>query len=121
MLITMDKKAGSAYFEFQYCKKNWTIKKLVNKGYAFWQPDSLLVHIEDDMEFFEHYLKYLEPTNAPNGTQEFCFYGVNYYTKEQTQSILDRIKQDKPKECEILIAWLEKAVSDYNGFYFLGI
>lgn len=47
--------------------------------------------------------------------------GVNYYTKEQAVDILQRIKKDKPKDYEILAEWLEKAVSEYNGFYFLGV
>lgn len=121
MFIACTEKKGSAYFEFQYCKKDLPLKKLVKPGgYGFWEKDSILVHIDDDT-FFENYLKYLEPTNAPNGTTEFCYYGINYYTKEQTLSIVKRIKEDKPKEFEIVVAWLEKAITDYNGFYFLGI
>jgi hypothetical protein len=71
--------------------------------------------------FFEAYLTYLVPTNAPNGTNEFSPYGVNYYTKAQTASILERIQKDKPKDSEILIPWLAKAVNEYNGFYLMGV
>lgn len=121
MFIPCSEKQGTAYFEFQYCKKEWNIKKILKKGYLFWEKDSLLVHIDNGKNFFESYLKYLEFTNAPNGTTEFCSYGVNYYTKEQTFSILERMKADKPKDFEVLVAWLEKAAVEYNGFFFLGI
>lgn len=49
------------------------------------------------------------------------YVGVNYYTKEQTYTIMEQIKNDKPQEFEALVAWLEKAVSEYNGFFFLGV
>ena len=35
MFIPCSEKQGSAYFEFQYCKKEWNIKKLLKKGYSF--------------------------------------------------------------------------------------
>ncbi len=115
------RKRSSAYFELQYCKKEGDLKKLVENGYGYWEKDSLLVHIDHEEGFFNGYRKYLEPTNAPNGTCEFCYYGVNYYTKEQTESILERIKEDKPEGFEVISSWLEKAVNDYNDFYLLGI
>lgn len=90
-------------------------------GYGFWEKDSLLIHIDYEEDFFNGYRRYLEPTNTPNGTCEFCYYGVNYYTKEQTEAILKRIKEDKPEKFEVISSWLEKAVKDYNGFYLLGI
>ena len=121
MFIQYSEKKSSTCFEFQYCKKEWNIKKLVKKGYGFGEKDSLLVPIYNEKEFFENYSKYLEPTNAPNGTTEFCYYGVNYYTKEQALGIIAQIKKDKPKDFETLVVWLEKAIIDYNGFFFLGI
>ena len=122
MFVPYSNKKGSAYYEFQYCKKEWPLKKLLGpRGYGHWEKDSVFVHIDNDEDFFENYLSYLEPTNAPNGTTEFCFYGVNYYTKEQTLSILERVKRDKPLDFEIIVGWLERATAEYNGFYFLGI
>lgn len=122
MFIPCSEKKGSAYYEFQYCKKTWPLPKLTSPGgYGYWEKDSILVHIDNDEEFFENYRQYLEPTNAPDGTAGFCYYGVNYYTKEQAKALLKRISEDKPKEYEVVVAWLEKAVTDYNGFFFLGI
>ena len=121
MFIVCSKKQGSAYFEFQYCKKEWKIKRILKKGYSFWEKDSLLVHVDNDRDFFENYGDYLKTPNSPEGTQELDLYGVNYYTKKQTLAIQEQIINDKPKEFEVLVAWLEKAVTEYNGFYFLGI
>lgn len=116
------KKSGtSAYYEFQYCKKDLPTDVLVKEGYGYWQEDSLIVYIDDDARLFEHYLSYLSPTHAPNGTKEFCYFGVNYYTKEETAKILKRLEKDKPPYSEPLIKWLAGAAEEYNGFFFLGI
>ena len=58
---------------------------------------------------------------SPDGSGTFCYYGINYYTKERTAQMLGQIRADRPEEWEVLLPWLEKAVSKYNGFYFLGI
>lgn len=122
MFIPYSEKKGSAYFEFKYCKREWPLKKMLKpSGYECGEKDSILVHINNDEQFFESYLKYLESTNAPNGTTEFCFYGVNYYTKEHTLVIIEQITKDKPREYEVLAEWLKKAAALYNGFYLLGI
>lgn len=123
MLLPYEKKRprSGAYFEFQYCKKKGSIASLVRRDFDFWQKDSLFVDLDDDTVFFEAYLTYLVPTHAPNGTDEFSPYGVNYYTKAQTADILERIRKDQPKDSEILIPWLAKAAEEYNGFYFLGV
>ena len=81
----------------------------------------MLIHVDDDMRFFENYGKYLEKPNSPDGTQKLDPYGVNYYTKEQTFVIIEQIKNDKPQEFDVLVTWLEKATTEHNGFYFLGI
>ncbi len=119
--ISQKKSGTSAYYEFQYCKKDLPTDVLVKEGYGHWQEDSLLVYTDDDARLFEHYLSYLSPTRAPNGTSEFCYFGVNYYTKEETAKILQRMEKEKPPYSEPLAKWLTKAVEEYNGFFFLGI
>ena len=120
MFIPCSEKQGSTYFEFQYCKKEWNIKKLLKKGYSHWEKDSLLIHIDSDSVFFENYAEYLNNSNSPDGMIEL-YVGVNYYTKEQTFVIIEQIKNDKPQEFDVLVTWLEKAATEYNGFFFLGI
>ena len=121
MFIPCSEKRGSAYFEFQYCKKEWNIKKLLKKGFSHWEKDSLLVHVDYDRDFFDNYVDYLETPDSPDETQELDPYGVNYYTKEHTFVIIEQIKNDKPQEFDVLVSWLEKAATEYNGFFFLGI
>lgn len=119
--MSKKKKGTSAYYEFQYCKNDLPLEVLMKKGYTHWQEDSLLVHIDDDTRLFEHYLRYLSPTHAPNGTNEFCYFGVNYYTKDETSKILEKIKKEKPMYSDVLTKWLTAAVEEHNGFFFLGI
>ena len=121
MFIPCIQRQGTAYFEFQYCKKEWNIRKILKKGYSFWEKDSLLVHVDGSCDFFEIYGDYLKSPDSYDGMQALDAYGVNYYTKEQTSVIAEQIKKDQPQEFEALVAWLEKAVTEYNGFFFLGI
>lgn len=118
MFLPCLKRKGTAYFEFQYCKHDWNINKLLKKGYTFWEQDSLLVNVDDDERFFSEYSEYLK---APDGQEEFDPFGVNYYTKEHAYEILEIIKADKPADWKVLAEWLAKAVSENNGFFFLGI
>lgn len=118
MFLSCSERTGTAYFEFQYCKNNWEIKKLIRQGYRFWDSESLLVSDEDDRKFFFHYGKYLE---SPDGQKQFNPFGPNYYTKEHSKRILNNITEEKPLDWETLADWLKKAVDEYNGFYFFGI
>lgn len=121
MFTLCSEKQGTAYFEFQYCKKDWNIKRILKKGYSFWEKDSLLIHVDNDRDFFENYGDYFKAPKSPDGTQQLDPYGVNYYTKEQTLTIIEQIENDKPPYYETLATWLKKAITDYNGFFFLGI
>ena len=121
MFTPCSEKQGSAYYEFQYCKKDLNAKKILKKGYSFWEKDSLLIHVDNDRDFFENYGDYFKAPKSPDGTQQLDPYGVNYYTKEQTLTIIEQIENDKPPYYETLVAWLKKAITDYNGFFFLGI
>ncbi len=112
---------GTAYFEFQYCKTEGSVKRILNFPQEHWLPDSLIMHLEKQERLMEAYLPYLEHPESPDGSSTFCYYGINYYTKERTAQMLEQIKADKPVDCDILIPWLEKAATIYNGFYFLGI
>ena len=124
MFTTIKKRNTSSYYEFQYCKEDQPPKILVTPEYYgkhHFLPDSLLIHIDDDERFFPLYIDYLTPTHSPDGSGRFFAYGVNYYDREQTKKMIARISADKPLQYKILVDWLEKAVLEYNGFYFLGI
>lgn len=113
-------RSGSAYYEFQYCKTEGPIRKIL-KSYSCWLEDSLVVSIEDDDRFVESYGRYLEAPRALFGKHAVDWYGINYYTREQTAAILSRLRDDRPEDGETLILWLEKAAAEFNGFFFLGI
>jgi hypothetical protein len=114
------KKGTSAYYEFSFCKKDMPIDELVKNGYEFWSEDSLLLHIDDDSCFFEHYMKYFKNPHTPDGSGKFFYAGVNYYTAEETKKMLAKIEKEAPPYSAPLIAWLREA-EKYNGFFFLGI
>lgn len=47
-------------------------------------------------------------------------YGINYYAPSLTDSMIERLKKEKPTDYEVLVEWLGKSKA-YNGFYILGI
>ena len=112
---------GTAYFEFQYCKTEGSLKKILDHPQQHWMSDSLIVYLDDQERLLDAYLPYLEHPESPDGSRTFCYYGINYYTKERTAQMLEQIRADRPEEWEVLLPWLEKAATKYNGFYFLGI
>lgn len=121
MFIPCTERRGSGYFEFQFYKKDLPAKKAAQDYHRYWLPDSLCVHIDWQNVFLHQYLPYLSETNAPNGSHEFCYFAPNYYTKEQTAAMLRRIRADRPRECETLIPWLERAATEYYGFFLMGV
>ena len=108
IFVTTDKKTKGAHFEFQ--------------AFAY-QESSLFVPISKDVDFFSEYLKYLEPTETPDGSTKFDGCGINYYTKEQARIMYERIQNDEPEEYTVLLAWLKKIISSPSekGFYILGV
>ncbi len=58
--------------------------------------------------------------HAPNGSRVYFYAGVNYYTREETAEMLDRIKADRPAGCEVLIPWLQRAAGEFYGFLYYG-
>ena len=47
-------------------------------------------------------------------------YGINYYVPELTDSILEKLRKEKPVDYEVLSGWIEETKT-YNGFYILGL
>lgn len=112
------KKGSSAYYEFQYCK----VKEDSNCScYTYWAEDSLLMHMNFDEVFFRDYLPFFDNPISPDGSGRFCYFAPNYYNKERSKEILQSLRSHDLPGKEVLIEWLELAVSRYNGFYFLGI
>ena len=115
------RKGTSAYYEFQFCKKALPSKKLMEEDALHFREDSLLVYMDDDARLFKHYTRYLSHPHSPDGSGRFYYAGINYYTKEETETILKKIEKERPPYAEPLIEWLREAAEKYNGFFFLGI
>ena len=113
-------RSGSAYYEFQFCRTEGRAAKLM-RSVRPRQDDSLVVSVEDDDRFFKLYGRYLEDPQSPGLRNAFDPFGINYYSREKTERILARLREDRPEAYETLALWLEKAASDCNGFFFLGI
>lgn len=113
---------GTAFIELQFCKLPITtsIEKIVDvDSIKNWEDDSLYVHNEN--EFYQEYSKIFTDGIYSNGESGVVdTYGINYYSKEQINVIIERLENLQPKDQESLINWLQKA-KEYNGFYILGI
>lgn len=115
---------GSAFIEIQFCNMpvQAAIKELVAvNSIQDWKNDSLYVYIEDDSLFFREYSGIFDCGTYNNmKTGIVDLYGINYYAPSLTDSIIERLNEEKPTDYEILAEWLRKS-KEYNGFYILGI
>ena len=84
-----------------------------------WQDDSL--YIDDENVFYKEYSSIFDCgiyNNLKCGTVDI--YGINYYAPALIDSIIERLRREKPVDYEVLIEWLIKS-RRYNGFYILGL
>lgn len=118
------KYGGSAFIEIQFCKLpiGAGVKELVAvSSINHWQNDSLYVYIDNTEVFLEEYGHIFTRgiyNNLESGNVDI--YGINYYTPALTDSIIEKIRMEKPVDHKIVIEWLKRAKA-YNGFYILGI
>ncbi len=115
---------GSAFIELQYCKlkRGAKLKKIVSVySIEHWKNDSLYIHVDDMEEFYTLYSDIFRNDFYNNGECGIVdMFGTNYYTLEQALFIIERIKSESPKDCQVLLKWLAN-VKEYNGFYILGV
>ena len=71
--------------------------------------------------FEEKYLPYFLKTLTPNGKSDYDPFGLNYYSKEQVQTILNELLVADLPDKDIFCKWLQKCIDCYYGFYILGI
>ncbi len=113
---------GSEFIEIQFCKLpiGTDVRKIVKvNNIKNWQNDSL--YINNENEFYQEYSDIFDCgtyNNLEKGVVDI--FGINYYSFDLIDIIIDKTKNIKPKEYEILIEWLNKA-KEYNGFYILGL
>lgn len=111
---------GSCFIELQFCSlpKGTPIETLVNSD-VHWQDDSL--YVDDENKFYKEYSSVFDCgvyNNLSSGTVDV--YGLNYYSPEKTDIIIDKLGREKPCDYQMLLDWLKKS-KEYNGFYILGI
>ena len=111
---------GSDFVELQFCRlpTDTPLKKLVDSD-IHWQDDSL--YIDDENLFYNEYSEIFSCgiyNNLTSGVVDL--YGLNYYSPDLTDTIIEKIKDKKPFDCEMLIDWLNQSKA-YNGFYILGL
>lgn len=115
---------GSDFVELQLCKLNrgTELEKIVsNEVIPHWKNDSLYVYGDDLEEFHAIYSRIFKDgyyANGERGMIDVC--GINYYTLEQTMGIVEVLKREKPKDFQVLLAWLVDG-EKYNGLYLLGV
>lgn len=113
---------GSAFIEMQFCKlpAGIGIKDIVAVGNINdWQNDSLYIY--DDNIFYQEYSHIFDCgiyNNLQSGIVDV--YGINYYAPELTDSILEKLRKEKPMDYKVLSGWIEETKT-YNGFYILGL
>lgn len=109
---------GTGFHEIQFCTKDLPVEKLVQlKNIRDWASDSLYLDAmtADDDLFYKNY------NNIFGQFGKLDYFGINYFTKEQTQKILSDVQGSDLPGKNALVAWLEVCIENYNGFYFLGV
>jgi hypothetical protein len=115
---------GSYFIELQYCrwKPGTEIERIISvDAIENWKDDSLYIYGDDDNKFISHYGNIFTGGVYNNGKSGVVdIYGINYYSQELTELILEQVKGMKLFNDPILLGWLETA-KKYNGFYILGL
>lgn len=120
------RKFGNGNFiQFVFCKldRGSTVEEIVsNRAVAplLWNHSSLYLCGDDWNEFCEAYGEIITGGTYENleaGYLDWC--GINYFSPEQMQHIIKRLREEKPKDYPLLLNWLEQG-TQYNGFYLLG-
>lgn len=115
---------GGDFMEIQYCrlKPSTTIEELVSLYMVeHWEDDSLYIYGDDWNDFWDAYGAIITGgTYANLESGELDAFGINYFSPEQTASIIKRIREETLPDDQTLLKWLENG-TQYNGFYILGV
>lgn len=115
---------GTAFIEIQFCNMPFqtSIEKIVDvDNINFRKNDSLYIYHEDDTAFYQQYGHIFNCGIYGNlETGNVDLYGINYYSPDNIDSLIETIIREKPSDYEVLTEWLNMA-KNYNGFYILGL
>lgn len=115
---------GSDFVEIQYCRfpKGTSLREVVSiDAIKHWKDDSLYIFGDDLDLFYQNYGDIITGGVYNNGERgPMDLYGINFYSREQTSEIMERLAEEKPLEHQILCRWLQ-AGEQHLGFYLLGV
>lgn len=116
--------AGSDFIELQYCKlkQGTKIKEIVSVNQIEnWKNDSLYVSGDHMDPFFSSYSSIFNKGIYNNGACGIVdLFGINYYAPEQTDLMIEQLRERNSADDQVLLSWLKYA-RNYNGFYVLGV
>lgn len=114
--------SGSDFIQIQYCTlPNGTSDREIVDTILNWDLSSLYIFGDDFQRFYNEYKEIIGNglySNLHEGSIDYC--GINYYSREKTLKIIERLKERKTEKFEILLKWLLSDLK-YNGFYILGL
>ncbi len=104
-----ERRSFGSFIKIQFCDmpKCSRIKELVSvDNIKIRREDSLYVHEDDDEAFFREYSRVFDCetyNNLETGVMDLC--GINYYAPNLIDSTLEKLRAEKPLDCEVLAAW----------------
>lgn len=117
---------GSCFVEIQFCDMPFqtAAKELVAvENIQNWKNDSLYVYMDGDDgdAFCQEYCRIFDYGIYNNlKTEVFNLFGINYYAPAMIDLIIEKLREVKPTDYEVLLSWLIRAKA-HNGFYVLGV
>ena len=115
---------GSDFIEIQYCRfpEGTSLREIVSiDAIKHWKDDSLYISGDDMDLFYQSYGDIITGGVYNNGDRgPMDLFGINFYSREQTNEIIERLAEEKPLEHQILCRWLQ-ADEQSLGFYVLGV
>ena len=121
MFIDGTDRKGSAYLEFQYNDIEEPFKKIQLNKIQHFKDSSLLLSDDKLDNFLNIYYEFFKDCTSLDGSDNFCHYGLNFYSKELTKKLYNTIKSKNIFGSERLLLWLSEAFTSHKGFYILGI
>ena len=114
MFLTYKEQTEGTYLEFQYRYNDDKPKEEVQKT-------SLFLFGDDDEFFREIYAPHFDEMNRLTGNKNsfdfFDFYSQDAISKQQAHILREELLKHRPEEYADFAKWLEKASTEYNGFY----
>ena len=107
---------GSDFIEIQYCRlpEGTSLREIVSiDAIKHWKDDSLYISGDDMDLFYQSYGDIITGGVYNNGDRgPMDLFGINFYSREQTNEIIERLAEEKPPGYQILCRWLQADEQD---------